>query len=515
MPQVVVVLGMDRSGTSLCTSILSELGIQLGPNLTPANQYNAAGFFEEWEIYHVNERALSLLGRTWNTIDALQPLPHAWWRAPQFQSVIDEMVGIARGRSGIDGKVWGFKDPRTATLYPLWRETFRICDLQPAYVVCLRNPAAVAASLAEREGFDPLFSELLWLEKTLAACSVAAEGPHCIVRYEDWFTDPAAQARILANAVGIDTGNPFSPEVEARIRKDLRHDEERPLQIQSRAVKEFYELLENQRCIPSEPVLERFQGMLRTAREVVSVGETLWRKTQTAIEQQLTERASQVETLSRELAARDTQVASLEALTRDLVTQNNATLDIQKQLSAHAIQLTSELASRDQVVFELHRDLARRDQAVFELNDELARRDRLITQSNLEVQRLAQELDNRDSAIGDLRGQLTQALCESKNLSSRFANNEDLLNEISEGARDFTIDAQNWIERQRRDKTWQIMLALRKAHWLLMGQGWSGRARFVRWFLWDFPNGKAALQTHEPVPRRLSEYLPREMKKSL
>jgi len=504
MPQVVVVLGMDRSGTSLCTSILGALGIGLGPNLTPPNQYNAAGFFEEWEIYHVNERALSLLGRAWNTLDALQPLHHAWWRAPQLQSVIDEMVGIARGRSGIDGKVWGFKDPRTATLYPLWRETFRICDLQPAYVVCLRNPAAVAASLAEREGFDPLFSELLWLERTLAACSVAAEGPHCIIHYEDWFTDPAAQARILANAVGIHTENPFTPEVEARIRKDLRHDEERPLQIQSRAVKEFYELLENQRCIPSERVLERFQGMLRTAREVVSVGETFWRKTQTVLEQQLTERASQVETLSRDLRARDTQVASLEALTRDLVAQNNAIVDLQKQLSeqaAQAIQLTNEIA--------------RRDQAIAGLNHELSQRDQLIADSNLKSQRLARELDNRDSAIGDLRRQLTEAISESKNLSSRLANKEDLLNDISDGARDFTVDSQKWIEKQRRDKTWQIMLALRRAHWLLFGEGWRGRARFVRWLLWDFPNGRAGLQTHEPTPRKLSEYLPRRISDGL
>lgn len=495
MPQVVVVLGMDRSGTSLCTSILSALGIQLGPNLAPGDQYNATGFFEEWEIFRVNERALRLLGRTWNTIDALQPLPHAWWRAPQFQSVIEEMVGIARGRSGIEGKVWGFKDPRTATLYPLWRETFRVCDLQPTYVVCLRNPAAVAASLAEREGFVPLFSELLWLEKTIAACAVAAAGPNCIIRYEDWFTCPAGQCRILADAVGIHAQNPFTPEVEAKIRKDLRHDGERPLEIQSRAAKQLYELLGDKRSVPGLPVLEPFRAMLQTAREFVSVGETLWRKNQIALEQQLTERSSQAEALStsvegltRELAARDTTISDLQALTRDLVTQNNAIVDLQKRVAEQLLRAN-------------------------QLTAEIARRDQIIADSKLEEQRLSRELNAHDFAIGELRGELTQALCKYENLAAQLAAGEDLLHDVSKGVREFTINSQDWIQRQRRDKTWQLMLTLRKAHWLLLGKGWSGRAQFVRWLLWDFPAGKAALQTHEPLPPSLSEFLPEQVEK--
>lgn len=500
MAQVVVVLGMDRSGTSLCTSILSLLGIQLGPNLTPPNEYNAAGYFEEWEIYRVNEQALNLLGRNWDTIETLDPLPDGWWQSDEFKPVIGEMVGIARARTETPGKIWGFKDPRTVTLYPLWQETFRICELEPTFVVCLRNPAAVAASLAEREGFEPLYSELLWLEKTLLACSIARGGPHCVVRYEEWFQDPARQWRLLANTLGLQTEAAFCPEAAAMIRRDLRHDECKPLRIQSRMAAEFYKLLGRQE-LPSQAVLDGFRKTIQAAHEAVSAGEMLWKKTK----QQLKEQSAQVEALSaaeqnltRELAERDASIKDLQNLTRELVAQNAAVAGLQKQLceqTARVNTLADGISCRDQLVQDLRLHLEREKQETRDLRRDLATRD--------------SDLAARDSTIEEFDKQLSYAQCKAASLASELSARNNILIEVRRRSRELGVRSEQWIQERRGERTWQLMLALRKAHWLLLRQGWRGRAQFVRWALWELPKGTAGLEEHEPQYVDVRDLAPR------
>ena len=224
MPRVVVVLGMDRSGTSLCTHILNSLGIQLGENLIPPDGNNVGGYYEEREIFLTHERILSLLGRSWDTIAALRPFPPLWWRSSEIESVVGELVDLVNARTDKFGDQWGFKDPRTVSLFPLWREIFRRCNVQPTYIVCVRNPASVAASLSKRDGFEPRFSELLWLEKTLLACLIARRQPHCAMHYERWFTDPSRQLQILAETVGAQVETTPGDRLAAILRNDLRHD---------------------------------------------------------------------------------------------------------------------------------------------------------------------------------------------------------------------------------------------------------------------------------------------------
>ena len=50
---------------------------------------------------------------------------------------------------------FGFKDPRTAELMPLWHQIFNELKLAPKLVLCLRNPAQVARSLDNVTGSIP------------------------------------------------------------------------------------------------------------------------------------------------------------------------------------------------------------------------------------------------------------------------------------------------------------------------------------------------------------------------
>ncbi len=66
--RVAVVLGMHRSGTSLCMNILALLGIRMSADLLPANKFNERGFFESREILQLNESILRAIGLTWHSI---------------------------------------------------------------------------------------------------------------------------------------------------------------------------------------------------------------------------------------------------------------------------------------------------------------------------------------------------------------------------------------------------------------------------------------------------------------
>lgn len=128
---VVVVLGMHRSGTSLLASLLQAVGVELGPDLlldqTPDNE---AGYWEHKEIAEAQEAILSQLGRTWYLPEGQVPLPAGWWRLPEMRPHRRRLADIVRRETSETVGPWGFKDPRTVRLLPLWLDIF--ADLGPS-----------------------------------------------------------------------------------------------------------------------------------------------------------------------------------------------------------------------------------------------------------------------------------------------------------------------------------------------------------------------------------------------
>src|SRR5262245_49475138 len=65
---IVLVVGMHRSGTSLCSHLLSTLGIDMadqipGPGNASTTPDNPRGHWERWEIVEFHDRILSLFNR--------------------------------------------------------------------------------------------------------------------------------------------------------------------------------------------------------------------------------------------------------------------------------------------------------------------------------------------------------------------------------------------------------------------------------------------------------------------
>lgn len=116
--QIVVVLGMHRSGTSAITRGLQVLGVDLGGNLLSAEVgNNEKGFFEDAAVTDFNVELLKALGHDWHTLTPILP--------EELESKVAEdhkVLAIELLRSKLAGiNCFGVKDPRMARLLPFWQ----------------------------------------------------------------------------------------------------------------------------------------------------------------------------------------------------------------------------------------------------------------------------------------------------------------------------------------------------------------------------------------------------------
>src|SRR3954468_3110524 len=75
---IVLVLGMHRSGTSLCAHALSALGIDMSDDIR-VQPSNAKGHWERAEIVAFHDRVLDHFNRGFYTPYHDFSLPGAWW----------------------------------------------------------------------------------------------------------------------------------------------------------------------------------------------------------------------------------------------------------------------------------------------------------------------------------------------------------------------------------------------------------------------------------------------------
>lgn len=182
--QVICVLGMHRSGSSLIARILNLLGVYLGPeeHLVKPREDNPKGFWEHQQIVDLNDEILMRLGG--NLYDPPE-FRAGWEYSAQFEDLRHRAQAILQ-RDFEQAKVWGWKDPRTCLTLPFWRQLVPLMR----YVICLRNPLDVALSLQRRNGFSLEEGSWLWLKYVTASIQHTAGQPRHWVWYEDAMQNP-------------------------------------------------------------------------------------------------------------------------------------------------------------------------------------------------------------------------------------------------------------------------------------------------------------------------------------
>lgn len=222
--QVVLVLGMHRSGTSALARALNLLGWGMTRKALLAREGNEGGHWESEGIVALDEELLSRLGASWD----------GWRRLPFDDLGTEDRAGWARRLRGVlaaehpgQARV-ALKDPRASRLLPVWREALEgRTDLR--FILAVRHPEEVLASMRARgtglSGQDQLEGLLAWLRHNLDAERETRGRPRAVLLYADLLADwRAALGRAMEQA-GL--GSDFPPEAAAAIdgflRPGLRH----------------------------------------------------------------------------------------------------------------------------------------------------------------------------------------------------------------------------------------------------------------------------------------------------
>jgi hypothetical protein len=243
---IIVLLGMHRSGTSLTMSVLNALGVNCGDRLIPGGRGNENGFWEHGAIVAAHERLLVDLDRVWHGPKGSFALPAGWLESDAAQRAKKELAAIVEQEvDRSDGSIWGFKDPRTCRLLPLWREIFDRTGTKPQYFLAVRNPTAVCASLLKKNGMSQSRGELVWLQHNLEALEQVGANKLLVSDYDRLIERTESEVVRLATALSplLQIGPSEKSQAVARIAPELRRSAVRDAFVQNSWVEMAYQAL--------------------------------------------------------------------------------------------------------------------------------------------------------------------------------------------------------------------------------------------------------------------------------
>ncbi|HEY8902174.1 MAG TPA: hypothetical protein VIM48_00615 [Chthoniobacterales bacterium] len=219
---------------------LSLLGVDFGTDLIGANDGNPRGHFELTAAVELND---VLLRRTFGSRWKLPfRLPPNWRNAVDLCR-----LPTAQPLEFPAGHPCGIKDPRMCRLIPIWLELLAQRNLKPHFVVALRPPAEVAASLERRDGLSPADSRDLWLEHLAAAERDTRAYPRTFITMEALLSEPDISARRLALFLSLPEPNSSRLDsIHEFLDGNLRHHnavDRSPVSAHVDIADEFYDLL--------------------------------------------------------------------------------------------------------------------------------------------------------------------------------------------------------------------------------------------------------------------------------
>lgn len=195
-----VVLGMYRSGTSAIARALNLGGAFLPERVIAAKLgLNPKGFWEAEAVTDIDARLLELLGGDWDRVD---------FEVPTAGPVVEQFLVTSREVLATDyenAPLIVIKDPRICVLAPLWHRALGAAEYRQAYVVLVRDPLEVAASIESQGDMSLADGLALWLtymrRVEIFAESGAIQAVH--VRYTDLLDDWRGVLRRVARRLGV------------------------------------------------------------------------------------------------------------------------------------------------------------------------------------------------------------------------------------------------------------------------------------------------------------------------
>jgi len=381
---------------------------------------NPQGHWERWEIVEFHDRILGLFNRAYLGRFHDFGLPVAWWADSRVVQIRREIVAFLRQRMG-DG-YFGFKDPRTVRLMPVWHQILSELKLVPKLVLCLRNPAQIARSLNAREGLEREIGEYRWLVHMVDFFRYTSNFDFCTVEYEEWFNNPSANIEKLQKFLDLSwqqSEADLALVLSGIIDPGSRHDDSDHREAGQPLVRTLYKLAsragqDGEARDQITYIVSQFVGFQQLQRPYQQVFEDVAKTAAKypEIEQQATALRAVVSERDAAVEAADARAAGAEGRLAD------ALLEIDHQRGQIA-----ELARERDEVSRLNAALAERETALADLSrraDELlaalqaaqaeaAAREAALSHAEQEAQDRAAAALAIESEVATLRDALTRA----------------------------------------------------------------------------------------------------------
>jgi hypothetical protein len=199
--RLVLVAGVGRSGTSLMTGILGQVGFHIPQPEINADDTNPRGFGEPAWVVDFHHRVMRRL-----RVTVFDSRPRAWElcdAAADDAEVRGELRQWLKGElDQADAVV--VKDPRVGWFLPLWTGSASDVGVQASFVCMLRHPAEILASARRSYGDwqNDASRAAAWLNVMLETERKTRGMPRAFVRYEELLGDWDATLRRAGEALG-------------------------------------------------------------------------------------------------------------------------------------------------------------------------------------------------------------------------------------------------------------------------------------------------------------------------
>ncbi|MGH6857210.1 MAG: hypothetical protein ACRECP_06110 [Methylocella sp.] len=451
MRNVILVLGMHRSGTSAAAGLLVKLGGAQPKTPMPAAGGNERGYFESQALMTFHDELLASAGSSWTDWRQFNP---AWYQSPAFAAFQKRAKQLFKDE--YEGEPLAvFKDPRVCRFAPFWLEVLAGIKAPARVVIPVRAPLEVAFSMRKRDGFPLATGAVLWLRHILDA-EIASRGlPRFIFTWDQLLRDWRSVAERASTELDLHwprLSDATAHEIENFIGYDMVHH-----RVSAKELAAHPDI--------HEWTMSAYRAMLKLAREPRS-GSALKTLDKT---REAFNRASRM--FGRMVLEEEIRSQALRCETAKLADERDhwsrqhdtATAELAAALQANE-RISLELNARDREASDLARAVAeqggQREQA------ELA----LAREKSLNVQ-LANDLEDRTAEQGRQREQAELALARERSLNMRLAS--DLEDRTAEQgwqreqaelalARERSLNVQlanEQITNELRDRTAELALA--------------------------------------------------------
>lgn len=183
---------------------------------------NERGHWEPDRLVACHDRFLKKLGSRWSDWQGIDAGSVPAALLADFKRELSDLIDAEYATSSL----FVLKEPRLCRIVPLYADFLGEQGIEPRFLLPIRNPLAVIASLRDRDGMPAGLAALLWLRHALDAEFATRDASRAIISYEHLLLDWRQAMQRLGARLSIRwprLPEDASPDITAFLTGELQH----------------------------------------------------------------------------------------------------------------------------------------------------------------------------------------------------------------------------------------------------------------------------------------------------